>query len=104
MHVAVFPLSVAWHGVGRLPEAPRQCGAARALSEHGKTPMSSFPPQMPTQEVTMAPEWLDARESPITPDSRFGLPRVGIYQADQQYLGLKVSGLHRRPLPLHRRS
>jgi peptidoglycan/xylan/chitin deacetylase (PgdA/CDA1 family) len=28
------------------------------------------------------------------------LPRVGIYQADRRYLSLKLSGLHRRPLPL----
>ena len=27
------------------------------------------------------------------------LPRVGIYQADSAYLSLKLSGLHRRPLP-----
>ncbi len=34
---------------------------------------------------------------------RFELPRVGIYQADHSYLGLKLSGLHRRPLPVARR-
>jgi len=33
----------------------------------------------------------------------FELPRVGIYQADRSYLGLKLSGLHRRPLPLQNR-
>ena len=31
---------------------------------------------------------------------RLELPRVGIYQADRKYLSLKLSGLHRRPLPL----
>lgn len=34
---------------------------------------------------------------------RFELPRVGIYRADPGYLGLKLSGLHRRPLPLENR-
>lgn len=30
----------------------------------------------------------------------YEIPRVGIYQADRWYLGLKLSGLHRRPLPV----
>lgn len=33
---------------------------------------------------------------------RFEIPRVGIYRADSSYLSLKLSGLHRRPLPVHR--
>jgi peptidoglycan/xylan/chitin deacetylase (PgdA/CDA1 family) len=28
------------------------------------------------------------------------LPRVGIYEVDRKYLSLKLSGLHRRPLPV----
>jgi peptidoglycan/xylan/chitin deacetylase (PgdA/CDA1 family) len=28
------------------------------------------------------------------------LPRVGVYQVDRPYLSLKLSGLHRRPLPI----
>jgi len=34
------------------------------------------------------------------PTRLFELPRVGIYQADRRYLSLKLSGLHRRPLPV----
>jgi peptidoglycan/xylan/chitin deacetylase (PgdA/CDA1 family) len=30
----------------------------------------------------------------------FELPRVGIYEATPRYLGLKLCGMHRRPLPL----
>lgn len=33
----------------------------------------------------------------------FEVPRVGIYHADRKYLSLKLSGLHRRPLPLRQR-
>jgi len=31
-------------------------------------------------------------------DFRWEIPRIGIYQADDAYLSLKLSGLHRRPL------
>lgn len=39
-----------------------------------------------------------AREK--TPDPDFEIPRVGIYSSDPWYLAAKLSGLHRRPLPV----
>ena len=32
--------------------------------------------------------------------AEFEIPRIGLYRADAAYLGAKLSGLHRRPLPL----
>jgi peptidoglycan/xylan/chitin deacetylase (PgdA/CDA1 family) len=32
--------------------------------------------------------------------ARFEIPRIGVYRSDKGYLSLKMSGLHRRPLPL----
>lgn len=85
---------------------------SRQFLEHatGKTiDLLAYPTGAYDARVARAAEAAGYRAA-FTEDSRglglgrFEIPRIGLYSADPAYLAAKVSGLHRRPLPVSRKA
>lgn len=81
-------------------------GSRRFLEEHtGRVvDLFAYPTGDYDRRVAMAVRRAGYRAAFVEESRHFGLgrfeiPRVGLYRAGSAYLGAKLSGLHRRPLP-----